>query len=150
MEPSVRAGAASAYWESLYEKVATLEFDRDRKSMSVFVRPRSGDDKHSLFVKGAPESVVERCTSFMDAEGNIKPMTKADKDVILKQVAAYGIGASSLRVLAFAIKPSVSPPESMDLSNPKTFASIECDLQFVGIAGMLDPPRPEVADAIAV
>jgi magnesium-transporting ATPase (P-type) len=49
------------FFESRYEKLATLEFTRDRKSMST-LNKRQGESEASLFVKGAPERIIERCT----------------------------------------------------------------------------------------
>ena len=70
-------------WDSRYEKLAILEFNRDRKSMSVLCRPRSSDEKNEknekienrLFVKGAAEVVSQRCNRLKLENGRIVPIT---------------------------------------------------------------------------
>ncbi len=88
--------------ESKFKKLATLEFNRDRKSMSVLVenkekpatggllsgvltRSQAASDKKCLFVKGAPEQVIERC-SFVRIDKETVPMTPKLKDAILRKV----------------------------------------------------------------
>ncbi|EFJ40103.1 hypothetical protein VOLCADRAFT_84661 [Volvox carteri f. nagariensis] len=135
---------------------ATLEFDRDRKSMSVLVRP-AGSAKNSLLVKGAAECVIERSTRMMLPDGRIVPLTDAARSAVLG--AVQGMARDALRCLAIAVKPDVpSPlaeyngdshhPAMKLLRDPATYASVESDLVLVGLAGLQDPPRPEVRPAI--
>ncbi|KAJ3027572.1 UNVERIFIED_CONTAM: hypothetical protein HDU68_003563 [Siphonaria sp. JEL0065] len=137
-----RAGVVDKHIESQYNRLATLEFSRDRKSMSVLVE-KAG--KKTLFVKGAPEQILERCTSVRMGDKTVKLDAQA-KAAILAKVAQWG-EKESLRVLAFATvdTPAIPNPSKID---PSTYASHETNLVFVGLIGMLDPPRPEVYASI--
>ena len=99
-----RAAAAEATCEvynGRERKVALLEFDRSRKSMSVLVAPKAGGPNR-LLVKGASECVLERCTHVMLADGSREKMTKASRDALLRTAAEMADNA--LRVLSFAVK----------------------------------------------
>ena len=85
-------------------KLATLEFDRNRKSMSVIVRGAGGN---SLLVKGAAECVLERCTSVMLAGGAVKPITPALKASLL--AAVDRMAEEALRCLVLAQKVRIMP-----------------------------------------
>ncbi|XP_065891297.1 calcium-transporting ATPase sarcoplasmic/endoplasmic reticulum type-like isoform X2 [Dysidea avara] len=130
-----------------FDKKFTLEFSRDRKSMSVYViPPESGDPK--MFVKGAPERILERCTRVRVDGSQTQPMTEMMREQIMDQVMAYGVGASTLRCLALATVDNPIPTSKMNLQDPSTFCEYEANMTFVGVVGMLDPPRKEVKDAI--
>jgi len=173
---------ACSYYESTYKKLATLEFDRDRKSMSVLCTRNSVDEQKGssspskrrlrssksssdepaesfLFVKGAAECVLERCSSVMLSDGSICPL---DKDMRKKLSSMIDSKAGhALRLLAMAYKSgsdlheledyngSESHPAYKSLSDPDKYVEIESDLTFVGLTGLRDPPRPEVTPAIA-
>lgn len=205
-------GACSIY-AARYQKLATLEFDRDRKSMSVLCAPAGSVSKtpataadaatgsagpttrrstrrwsfspskkgpvvqddvdvdaagtsssvtagvNTLFVKGAAECVLQRCTKVMLSDGRIVALDKASRTRVTKLMDAKA--GHALRLLAFAIKPSAelgalssyngseSHPAQKLLANPSSYSDIESGLTFVGLAGLRDPPRPEVAAAIA-
>ncbi|KAK4793756.1 hypothetical protein SAY86_024191 [Trapa natans] len=141
-------------WNEKFPRIATLEFDRDRKSMGVIVNSSSG--KKSLLVKGAVESVLERSSKIQLLEGSVVPLDHHAKDVIL--LALHKMSSSALRCLGFAYKDELSDFESYDgredhpahqlLLNPSNYSSIESDLTFVGFVGLRDPPRHEVNQAI--
>lgn len=76
----------------------TLEFTRDRKSMSVFVQRESD---YSLLVKGAPEGVLERCTTVLLENGTVVAMNEDLKREILQKVTSFATDA--LRCLGLAI-----------------------------------------------
>merc|ERR1719171_1560313 len=68
-----------------YEQRAILEFNRDRKSMSVLVADKNSTKrkhKNELFVKGAPESVLQRCTHFLQQDGTRVLLTKKTREEI--------------------------------------------------------------------
>lgn len=134
-----------------FSKQFTLEFSRDRKSMSVYVTPtqpiRSGNSGARLFVKGASESVIERCTHVRIGTNKV-PMTEQLKKEILKLVHQYGTGRDTLRCLGLGVVDNPRKKEDMDLDNSTKFVEYEQDITFVGVVGMLDPPRKEVIDAI--
>jgi len=100
-----------------------------------------------LFVKGAPEGVLDRCTHAR--VGNTKvPLTSTLKNRILEVTRQYGTGRDTLRCLALATADNPMKSEEMDLADATKFHTYEVNLTFVGVVGMLDPPRKEVADAI--
>ena len=89
---------ATSYYETNAPRKATYEFSRDRKSMSVLVQ-RSG--KQTLLVKGAPESILERCSNVKTgSNGKTTPLSKSLFDLLSKQLVVYG--NRGLRVIALA------------------------------------------------
>jgi|TARA_B110000003_G_scaffold8680_1_gene9013 Ca2+-transporting ATPase len=145
--------------ESAHDVRATLEFDRDRKSMSVIASEKTDSKRGSaneLLVKGAPEVLLERCAFVQMPDGATAPLSATMRNVILNEQAT--MARDALRCLAFAKKVSLGDLSSYDgsekhkahkvLKDPSAYASIESDLIFVGMTGLRDPPRPEVAGAI--
>ncbi|VDP99679.1 unnamed protein product [Trichobilharzia regenti] len=137
-----------------------IQFSRDRKSMSVYLQAKptftskipntsgSGETGPRMFVKGAPEGVLDRCT-FVRVGNKKVPMTPILKAEIVKNVAAYGTGRDTLRCLALATCDQPVNKAQMDLEDAAKFVRYEQNLTFVGVVGMLDPPRMEVFDSIA-
>lgn len=138
-----------------YSKVAILEFDRDRKSSSVLCKPAQGGS-NVLLVKGAAECVLERCNRVLLPDGSTQSLTPACKQRILAAVEA--MAEKALRCLALARKSELGDLANYDGTSPTAaakrlqdiaqYSSIESDLVFVGLVGLLDPPRPEVAGSI--
>ena len=145
--------AFSQYWEKGVVKHATLEFMSDRKSMSVLVR-EPGKNENTLFVKGAPETILERCTTVMLPSGQVETLTAAKKQKIVDGFVST-MAASALRTLAIAVRldcvelRDFNKKASEFLSDPANFVKAEQDLTFLGLVGILDPPRPECKPAIA-
>ena len=145
--------AGSEALAAQFETLATLEFSRDRKSMSVIVREKQGKGKGGagecqLLVKGAPESIVARCSRVMLAKGLSMPMTEAMRQEIVAKVEGdYGSGSNALRCLAHAVVWQVDPRDPR-LLDPQRFGELESDMTFIGLVGILDPPRVEVRPAI--
>jgi P-type Ca2+ transporter type 2A len=140
-----RATVVNNYYEGCISRLLTFEFSRDRKMMSVLTRSASGGG--ALFVKGAPESVLEGCISAQ-VQGRTVPMTRALRESLLEQTVAYG--KAGLRTLALAYK-HVDDTDAGHCQSQSTadYARFEQNLTFVGLVGMLDPPRPEVRLAVA-
>lgn len=144
MTRAARASAVSEYFERSIPRLLTFDFSRDRKMMSVLVRLNGTG---ALFVKGAPESVLERCTSVM-VHGKIVPLKSELRKTILAQVASYA--SSGLRTLAMAyVDAKDTDPTHYVSQNTQDYARFEQNLVFVSLVGMLDPPRPEVRLAVA-
>uniref|UniRef100_A0A5F8GNA2 P-type Ca(2+) transporter n=1 Tax=Monodelphis domestica TaxID=13616 RepID=A0A5F8GNA2_MONDO len=140
-----RAGACNGVIRQLMRKECTLEFSRDRKSMSVFctpVGPSQPTAGSKLFVKGAPESVIERCR-YMRIGSRTAPLTPAAREKILARIRDWGAGIDTLRCLALATRDSPRKVEDMQLDDATEFINYEGDLTFVGCVGMLEPPRKE-------
>ncbi|MCX8202306.1 MAG: cation-translocating P-type ATPase [Candidatus Micrarchaeota archaeon] len=108
-----------------------IQFDSERKMMSVLYKE---DSRNTIWVKGATERVINRCRYVMK-EGRLVRLTDSYKKKILEKEKEYA--SSSFRVLAFAMKSTTSNK------------IVENNLVFLGMQAMIDPPRPEVKDAIA-
>mmetsp|Transcript_25532 Transcript_25532/g.58965 ORF Transcript_25532/g.58965 Transcript_25532/m.58965 type:complete len:1036 (+) Transcript_25532:106-3213(+) len=146
----------SDYWSKGVEKRAVLEFTRERKSMSVLCR-EPGATANVLFVKGAPESILERCATITLPDGTVEPLTAAGKKAI--QETMEEMTKEALRTLALAVKSDLQDLSLHDydgpshkghsiLADPSNFAKVESDLSFVGLVGVIDPPRRECKEAI--
>lgn len=137
--------------QSQWKKECTLEFSRDRKSMSVLCTPKNADSKlgpgSKLFCKGAPEGVLERCTHVRVKDQKVL-LTQTIKNRILDTIRQYGTGRDTLRCLALATQDNPPRMDEMELADSTKFVNYETDLTFVGCVGMLDPPRAEVFDSI--
>jgi Ca2+ transporting ATPase len=143
--PEDRVHYASAWHEKKYTRLATFEFSRDRKSMSVLVQ---NGKQRKLLVKGAPESVIERCTHVLvGSNGKKVALNRKMTDLLLKEVVDYG--NRGLRVIALAAHDDVSShPLASNAKSTAEYAQLEQNLTLLGLVGMLDPPRPEVPGAI--
>ncbi|NXP40370.1 AT2A3 ATPase, partial [Leiothrix lutea] len=145
-----RANACNSVIKQLMRKECTLEFSRDRKSMSVYCTPTGPGNNSTgskMFVKGAPESVIERCTHVRVGTAKV-PLTAPVRDKILGRIRDWGMGIDTLRCLALATHDSPVRRETMQLHDSAAFVHYENNLTFVGCVGMLDPPRKEVTSSI--
>lgn len=113
-----------------YPQIAMIPFESERGYMATLNKHRN---KKFIFVKGAPEKIVDMCTKF-------KTNSSSPKKEILH--AANTFAKKGLRVLAFAYK------ETPDDKEELTHRDIESGLTFAGLQGMIDPPRQEVIEAI--
>jgi magnesium-transporting ATPase (P-type) len=139
LRPAERATYCASYWDAQFRRVASLEFSRDRKMMSVLAT-RKG--QAFLFTKGAPEQVLDKCVSALTADGGAaEPMTNKARDALRTRLASFARG--SLRVLALAMKPVPKKKTGVDSSD-------ERDMTFLGFVGVMDPPRPEAARAVSL
>jgi len=154
-DPTSTAHAVNDYWGGKAKVLATLEFNRDRKSMSVITKP--ADKKtNQLLVKGAPEGLLLRCNKILQANGKVVKLDKAGLDAVLSQ--QQSMAGRALRVLALAYKDLGGDLGSYDgtsghsatkiLSEDSNFVGIESELTFVGLVGIIDPPREEIAPMI--
>lgn len=134
----------SEHYEKSARKRATYEFSRDRKSMSVLV---GEDNKQRLLVKGAPEAILDRCTStLVGSSGKKVTMSQKLKSILSQEVTDYG--NRGLRVMALASIDQVSSPLTKKAKTTAEYAQLEQNMTLLGLVGMLDPPRPEVAASI--
>ena len=111
-------------------------FDSGRKMMSTV---HKADGRYTQYTKGAPDVILNLCTSYL-LDGKVCPMTAEYREKILAGNKA--MADQALRVLACAQRVWEQEPESYEP------AYLEQDLCFIGLAGMIDPVRPEVKDAI--
>ncbi|CAN4111411.1 unnamed protein product [Withania somnifera] len=141
------------WWMKRSKRVATLEFDRVRKSMGVIVREPNGSNR--LLVKGAVESLLERSTYVQLADGSTVPIDESCRQLLL--LRNLEMSSKGLRCLGLAYKDDLDElsgyyaenhPAHRKLLDPSCYSSIESDLVFVGVVGLRDPPREEVHKAI--
>ena len=121
-----------------YPRVHELPFDARRKRMATIHTWQEG---RLAWVKGAPREVLQLCTSIQKG-GEIVALDEQTRADIL--AANDDFARSALRVLALARR---QLPERSGVYSPET---VEQELTFLGLAGMMDPPRPEVAQAMQV
>lgn len=149
----VVAAAKAGYWrfdlENDLPRVAEIPFDSERKRMTTIHQPADGrldslgvSNSYIAFVKGAPDVMLELCSHWYK-DGQIIPLTERDRQRILETNAS--LSSKALRVLAAAFKVLPELPDGGEL----TPQNVERDLVFLGMAGMIDPPRPEIKSAIA-
>ena len=119
-------------------RVAELPFDSDRKLMSTI--HKEADGTYFVAVKGAPDQLLKRVTRI-EINGEVRPITDEDKQAIL--ATNKDLAKQALRVLMMAYKTTSDIP---------TLESevVESDLIFSGLVGMIDPERPEAAEAVRV
>lgn len=122
--------------ESKFPRVGEAPFDSSRKMMSTV---HSANNGFVQYTKGAPDVVLSRCTTAL-VNGKQVPMTEEIFNSVLSDNKS--MADEALRVLCVAMRVYNIMPESQEPSY------LEKDLCYIGIAGMIDPVRPEVVDAI--
>ena len=128
-----RAGYDKPALEAQTPRVAELPFDSDRKLMTTLHGEGQGI---VAYTKGAPEKLLERCTLAL-ADGRTGPLAAAEIAAMAERMAAEG-----LRVIGVAYRNWDAVPGAL------ASESLEQGLVFVGLVAMIDPPRPEVAEAV--
>jgi magnesium-transporting ATPase (P-type) len=124
--------------DELVEEKPTIDilpFSFDRKRMSTI---HEVNDEVLVYTKGAPRNILDLCTQIY-VDGKIETLTKENEDWVETRVHEFGI--EGLRVIAMAFK-------HMPKGDYKKGEDVENNLIFVGLAGMRDPPRVEVKDAV--
>ncbi len=124
--------------KAAYPRCGEAPFDSGRKMMTTVHATAQGEMVQ--YTKGAPDVIIDRCTSYLE-NGKIVPMTEEYRQQIL--TANKSMADRALRVLACAKRVWTAQPADYE---PET---LEQDLCFTGLCGMIDPVRPEVTAAIA-
>ena len=153
---AAKAGAAYVEIKDAYPRESEVPFDSDRKRMITVhdvATPRAEDpspfidEKHKnwdvIAVKGAPDVVLELCTQYQDMNDAPQTLgTEARKRIL---AANDAMTKDALRVLGLAYRVTKDVPD-----NPEQVKAeeLEKDLVFVGLIGMIDPPRTEVRPAL--
>ncbi|XP_048436073.1 calcium-transporting ATPase 3, endoplasmic reticulum-type isoform X2 [Pyrus x bretschneideri] len=133
-----RASYCNHYWEDHFKKISVADFTRDRKMMSVLC---SRNQLQIMFSKGAPESIISRCTSILcNDDGSAIPLTTSIRAELESRFRSFA-GKETLRCLALAFK-------RMPMGLQSLAHNDENELTFIGLVGMLDPPREEVRNAM--
>ncbi|MED1510201.1 cation-translocating P-type ATPase [Bacillus proteolyticus] len=120
--------------ENTHERINELPFDSDRKMMSTV---HTYDESYYSMTKGAIDKLLPHCTHIF-INNKIEVLTDSDKNQILE--AAGAMSQEALRVLSFAFKQYNA--SDVDINH------LEENLIFIGLVGMIDPPRTEVKDSI--
>ncbi|MEJ2211060.1 MAG: HAD-IC family P-type ATPase, partial [Anaerolineae bacterium] len=137
----VVAAAKAGYWKDElgeeYPRTAEIPFDSERKRMTTYhPDPRYGD--YVAYMKGAPDVVLGLCDQVLE-DGMQRPLTEERRSNILEENQA--LAANALRVLGVAFRPLKEVPDNPQPEDEQGFT-------FIGLLGMIDPARPEVAAAI--
>ncbi|MBI5752710.1 MAG: cation-translocating P-type ATPase [Hydrogenophilales bacterium] len=136
------AGFDKADLSASYPRLAEIPFDSERRRMATLHRitslPLKGEEQIGdgviVYVKGAPEALLPRCMNAL--------IGSFDADATL--AVAEDLAAQGLRVLALAYRELPAVPDFLDAD------AVEQDLIFLGLVGLIDPPRPEAAEAVAL
>ena len=118
-----------------HPRIGELPFDSERKLMSTL---HDMEGKITMFTKGAPDVLIEKCRYFLDANGQVALLSEEEKEKIKQKNFDYSSGG--LRVLAFAMK-TYDALKELDFDDEK-------DLVFIGLEAEMDPPRVESAPAV--
>lgn len=145
----------SDFWAQSMTKRAVLEFSRDRKSMSVLWHDKDAQS-NVLLAKGAPEMLIKRCSKIMLPDGTVEALSDAWRKAIDGQIQK--MAESALRTMGLAMKTEkLGDLQTYDgpnheghalLVDTENFVKVEEDMTFVGMMGIMDPPRPECLPAI--
>jgi calcium-translocating P-type ATPase len=124
-------------------RMAQFHFDPALRRMSTLDRYGDGDlDRVRVHTKGAPEEILPLCSALGTQDGRERPLTPADRQAFDHLVGGWA--QEGLRLLAVAQR-DIEPGEAAGL----TRGQAERDLTLLGVVAMIDPPRPEVAGAVA-
>ena len=152
---AAKVGGLQQSLAAAYPRVQEIPFDSARKRMVTFhrvIQPHKEDlspfdesvDRRGVVVlKGAPDVILNLCSSYESIEDQPSAMTDDMRSAIL--AANDEMTRDALRVLAVAYRRVDEIPEELEQVDP----GVEQDLIFAGLIGMIDPPRPEVKDALA-
>ncbi|GAB4456445.1 MAG: cation-translocating P-type ATPase [Anaerolineales bacterium] len=129
---AAKAGVQKEALDRIYPRVQEIPFTSESKRMTTLHRTEQGI---VAYTKGAPEIILENCDFILTAEG-VKKLDDATRAQVLD--TAKDFASQALRVLAIASKPDAA------------LDSAQTGMTFLGLTGMIDPPRPEAKAAIAV
>ena len=136
---AAKAGRDAARLEARLPRVGEIPFSAERKVMSTAHADSGEPERVMLLAKGAPDVLLARCTHEMAGESE-RPLTPARRSKI--QAAIEGLAGEALRTLGLAQRglPAAAAEELNE--------EHEQELVWLGVAGMIDPPRPEAAPAV--
>jgi Ca2+-transporting ATPase len=128
------AGFDKAVLRDAFPRAEEIPFDSERARMSTL---HQEGDAVLVLVKGSPEGLLPLCVDQLSVQGT----APIDHDALHDEAEA--LAQQGLRVLAFALRRLPQMPDAVDV------ATVETGLTFIGLAGLIDPPRPEAAEAVA-
>ncbi len=130
---ALKGGLRDEEERDAYPRLDEIPFESERQYMATL---NAHDRQRLILVKGAPERILGWCAYLYT--GCLEPL---DRDAVLRTF--HQLAARGLRVLAMAYRPA--PPDTREIGH----GDVEGGLIFVGLQGMMDPPRPEAIDAVA-
>jgi len=135
-----KVGLAPEALESRFERVGEVPFSSERKLMSTVHKDAEKRKRLVAFAKGAPDVLLPRCTHELVGD-EARPLSEERREEI--QDANERLAGEALRTLGAAFRSL--PPDAVEVD---VGDRIETDLVFLGLVGMIDPPRNEVRDAV--
>jgi len=127
----------AAFDDERYERIAVIPFESENKFMATLDRLPEGGVR--ILLKGAPDRLLERCEQQRGADGSPEAL---DRDFWNRKME--GLGGEGLRVLAAASRDVDDGKSGLEMED------IEQDMIFLGLVGIIDPPRPEAVEAIRI
>ena len=124
--------------EKLHKRIFEIPLDSERKRMTTI---NLFDGERYVLTKGAPEIIIERC-NMVEEDGELVQITAENRREVLDELK--GMTSEALRVLALAYR-KMEPEEGFEDKD-----ALESDLIYVGLVGMMDPPRKEAKEAVAL
>ena len=121
--------------ETSYDRLAVVPFESDNKFMATLNRLPGGGRR--ILLKGAPDRLLDRSTHQLEADGTIVPLDRAVWEERIET-----LGAEGLRVLAAARREVEEGTDTLAVED------VQADMVFLGLVGIIDPPRPEAIEAI--
>lgn len=132
---AIRGGIDPDQVRRRHPREAEIPFESERQMMTVICRDEGG--RRLAFTKGAPERVLGLCRAVRDA-GGVRPLTDDERRRI--HGAAEELAVQAFRVLALAYRELAGTESGVD--------RVERDMVFLGLVGLMDPPRPEAREAV--
>ena len=132
-----KVGLTSSRLETDYPRLDTLPFESQYQYMATLHAESDNADRQRVYVKGSMEAILLRCDRQLNAQGQLVPLNPQPIEQVTQQMAAQG-----LRVLGFAQGELTKTVEKID------HAHIAKNLIFLGLQGMIDPPRQEAIAAV--
>jgi cation-transporting P-type ATPase F len=130
-----KAGLQKEALEQSFPRLSTIPFESEHQYMATL----NGESPPTIYLKGAAEAILERCSKMLDREGKL---VNLDQDQLLREVE--NMAAQGLRVLGFAKVETDQNKEQIE------HRDIQTGMVFLGFQGMIDPPRKEAIDAVAL
>lgn len=137
-----KAGLEDKALGARFARLAELPFSSERKLMSTIHSDADQQERVLLFTKGAPDVLLARCSRELFGD-EVVPLTDGRRSDILKKNEE--LAGEALRTLGIAFRPLPKDAFKLDEVDDR----VEQDLVFLGLIGMMDPPRPEAKDAVA-
>ncbi|MEM3957696.1 MAG: HAD-IC family P-type ATPase [Thermoproteota archaeon] len=136
---AAKAGLRKEELEELYPRVDEIPFDPQERYMATFHKAPSG--VLTVYAKGAPKTILEMCSEYLE-DGERRKLSEEKKEEVLE--VSRSMAGRALRVLAVAFL-EISDGE---LKRVKANIRVEPRMVFIGLVGMMDPPRPEAKTAV--